>query len=691
MKRTSGLTLRISSLWVETAGYRPVTIDIVSVPPAASDRNLQFELTPSTYQTQREGVKFSVTVPEGSVNTRVQVPVPQSMMWQRIELTTYEDGRQWKELSGQFQFPLTSAAFTWSESSPTLLVIDSDAPVDGAVTTSAMKAGSTEQTLPALIPLLAILNPTDDLLTSLVRNNVTKPDDADLLAAHNRISMFGVLPPAALPETRVEYSSVMIILVSYDELAKLVESAPAKWSAIRDHLVSGGTMIVTGCEGDADKRRNIDEWLDGSTSPGENAVGTDREWQAPSNENYREELISILHGSNYVEESLIEESEGNSVIRPREPARFVRRDAGFGVVVALDDVNLADVSERQWSWLFKDLGPERWSWMGRCDVSRIDVNSDFWDVAVPGVGISPVMPFLGLITLFVLFIGPINYMVLNRLNRLYLLLVTVPLGAFVVTLSLYSYAFIRDGIGTTATVRSFTRILPDGRSVSWSRQSYYAGLPSSDGLIYPRDAFVIPYDWDPAETMARLRWIHYEKDRLRLAPGYLSARSICQVMVNHVSDEPMSIKITASDAPGVACTNELGMDLKFLLVFDNDRVYVANGLAAGETVSLSTTTLETARELAGEAFDVSEEFTGRGYRARSSRRRYYYGNVSNVEFDTHGIMEQEILAMLARLRSDAANHDRCYFAIVDQAPASVPLGVTSASQVASVHMIHGNW
>ncbi|MCA9151805.1 MAG: hypothetical protein KDA92_21025, partial [Planctomycetales bacterium] len=69
----------------------------------------------------------------------------------------------------------------------------------------------------------------------------------------------------------------------------------------------------------------------------------------------------------------------------------------------------------------------------------------------------------------------------------------------------------------------------------------------------------------------------------------------------------------------------------------------------------------------------------------------YYGNVSNVEFDTHGIMEQEILEMLARLRSDAANSDRCYFAIVDQAPASVPLGVTSASQVASVHMIHGNW
>ena len=34
---------------------------------------------------------------------------------------------------------------------------------------------------------------------------------------------------------------------------------------------------------------------------------------------------------------------------------------------------------------------------------------------------------------------------------------------------------------------------------------------------------------------------------------------------------------------------------------------------------------------------------------------------------------------------------RCYFAVTDQAPATVPVGVTTARQVAGFHLIRGQW
>ena len=102
---------------------------------------------------------------------------------------------------------------------------------------------------------------------------------------------------------------------------------------------------------------------------------------------------------------------------------------------------------------------------------------------IPGVGSAPVNSFLVLISLFVVAIGPVNYFLLQRQRKLYLLLITVPLGAGVVTSALFIYALVSDGLGVRARARSLTRIdQTSGRTVSWSRQSYYAGLAPSAGM-----------------------------------------------------------------------------------------------------------------------------------------------------------------------------------------------------------------
>ena len=166
---------------------------------------------------------------------------------------------------------------------------------------------------------------------------------------------------------------------------------------------------------------------------------------------------------------------------------------------------------------------------------------------------APVGSFLILITAFVIVIGPVNYFLLRRKRRLYLLLVTVPLGAALVTLTLFAYALISDGLGVRVRMRSFTEIdQRAGRSVSWSRQSYYAGLAPSGGLTFPETVAVFPIEQYPAERQQGAlgtQWLVWGEQQ-NLATGYISSRSAAQFLV--VESGPSSRRLLVESGPGDA-------------------------------------------------------------------------------------------------------------------------------------------
>ncbi len=68
-----------------------------------------------------------------------------------------------------------------------------------------------------------------------------------------------------------------------------------------------------------------------------------------------------------------------------------------------------------------------------------------FDFGIQGVGEPPVTMFQVLITLFALGIGPVNYILLRSQKRLSWLMLTVPLGAVIVTVGLFAYAIAKDG------------------------------------------------------------------------------------------------------------------------------------------------------------------------------------------------------------------------------------------------------
>src|SRR5262249_50379002 len=113
-------------------------------------------------------------------------------------------------------------------------------------------------------------------------------------------------------------------------------------------------------------------------------------------------------------------------------------------------------------------------WEGRHGLTPDTASREFAQLLVPDVGLAPVLEFQILITLFVFVIGPINYWLLKRFGRLFLIVLTVPLAAAITTAGLFAYAILSDGFGTTVRVRSFTSIdQRTGESACWSRLSYY--------------------------------------------------------------------------------------------------------------------------------------------------------------------------------------------------------------------------
>ena len=67
----------------------------------------------------------------------------------------------------------------------------------------------------------------------------------------------------------------------------------------------------------------------------------------------------------------------------------------------------------QWNWVFRSAGVTRLKWFQRHGMSLHRENRDYWNWLVPGVGLPPVTTFLVLISVFVVVIGPINYLLLR--------------------------------------------------------------------------------------------------------------------------------------------------------------------------------------------------------------------------------------------------------------------------------------
>ena len=558
----SGLSMSVDFSGVDSNGYRPVKFSIQTMPqaPSVANRTLRLELSlvreyfSQTIQT----VVGYATLPAGATRAEAALSVPIFSSVRAWTLQTSEDGQVLKELS-------TPAASAWggsgrdSEAIPAILIIDADAPPHDQRNqpTLAQLASTPMAAAPLLpdlrhLPNILVTNPASGSGTNL---GSVPHTDSLVLQLVDTMPSVQLSPFADLPSRWLDLTCFDMTFITSADLQTLVTQHPEAWRALRNWLATGPTLCVYDMKLSVDELRKLESCL--ALEPGLASGSQETEhpgWRAPDVESARSDAVSALasrresYGYGFTVETNPPGADGTSTPAPApEPAvpespPFLVRDVDLGRVVAIETAEPFLQTRYGLPWLLNELGSENWMWYQRHGISMLRDNEGYWNWMVPGVGAAPVGTFLLLITVFVIVIGPVNYLLLRRSRRLHLLLVTVPLGAGLVTLALFLYALIADGLDVRVRVRGVAEVdQKNGRMVSWSRQSYYAGLAPSQGLRFPASAAVYPIYASPEEhpRFQRLVWDEDQPEESgairygdqRLASGYLGSRSMAQYMV----------------------------------------------------------------------------------------------------------------------------------------------------------------
>ena len=605
VRNSTGLTLIIDTQWVDASGYRDVRVHVSTATgvPSAAERDVQIELMPNNYS-MREGkfiVSQHVTLPQGATSVTAHIQVPQNQPWYELGSRVTVDGREVEELSSRTNLNNNTGS-EWSEAVPAILVIDADAPslLDRSRQLALYNRNSRRV---AEQHMLLDIRALEMLARRSAYGDVSsdsKPRDMELLRRVTNTSRLEMIPPQDLPERWIGLTCFDLIIVSHDDLQQISTKQPTRMTALIDWIATGGNLLIFDM-GDEYEHLGETESVLALTPQTNDGDFQTAGWTPAEKRHYHDAAIRTYQRLESYNRWYDESEPSNNTyganfkdaFKTRNEHRFIHRQLGMGLVVAMAAEEPFPGNTTDWSWLLNTIGESRTMWYRRHGVSLRRTNNDFWDFLVPNTGKAPIIVFCALITLFAVVIGPVNYFILARQRRLYLLLVTIPCGAALVTFCLIAYAVLADGLGTQVRVRSYTLLDQNsGRAVNWSRQSYYSGIAPARGLTFPDDTAVYHYEQYPkhedSHNFQRSKVFQWNSDaQQNLSKGYLSSRDTAQFLTVRTGESSASLQIDRRVEP-TNVRNRLGGEIELLLLCDAEgNCYVGHDTPDGEKIDLS--------------------------------------------------------------------------------------------------------
>ena len=723
VKMKNGLNLEIDSRGSDANGYRPFKVKLTNAPqiPSKYDRQVRVTMEMQGYGAYgRVTVSQVLEIPEGATSAEAVIAVPHDGMANYMNIEVREGGQVLQDLSAKYV--VINSFGGWGggdESFPSLLFISSTVPLaaqrDQLISQNAAQITETAPThdLPDLRNVVAAMH---DANTNIGQANGTITDRQllSLLEASPRVEM---LPPVELPERWIDLSTYGVAFISREELKSLAEKHPDRRTALQEWLAGGCVLVVYDAGDGFEHLAEIEKLLKLPTRPAASgkdvpyrgwipALEADRQRRAKlygaSSPNYRNYgmIVSPNGTTTTMAAESVKPADPPPAAKPRTGPPFVSRPAHMGWLIAVPAQNPFPGDVGDWEWMMRSIPDQRESWNYRHGLTLTGTNDGFWDWHIAGVGAAPVFSFILLATLFAIAIGPLNYLVLGRMQRLSMLLFTVPAGALLVTLALFLYAILTDGLGVRSRVRSYTMIdQRSGQMVSWSRQSYFASIAPSRGLKFPKDTTVIPLVQKPNERgYSRYRALDWEPDGQRLKSGFISSRSLQQFMVLRSGQSTNRLEVTErKTAPRLQVRNSLGAEIQLLVLRDSSGEYFsAPDFPQGATAEPAKIPAEVAREALTKLIKSREPRYPDGYAPTMSGNaltRMFKGSwmpmTAMSPVNTHVSLLEKSFDEITASRSDLLEPGPS-LAVVDVTP-DVPMGVPKSKQKESLHVIRGRW
>ena len=724
----AGTHVSVDTRWVDGAGYRPVKVTLTPTTTTATDKTFTVEFLLRRrhwFEDQYDlRVARDIELPAGSAAVRETVAIPRYPDCDSYKINVLEDGQLLLALCPNWT-PYVNMPTDWGECLPAMLIV-ADAMPD------------TSQ-IAALLPLENYsVSQTDRRLNRTpfqTRSFVQQWPNVSQQMPNVVVSGTAWARKGELPQRWIDYSSLDVVCLSLGELDETASKNPAALKAILRWTAAGGNLWVYGVGQDWRRLGELEDLLGLPPGIGHAGDPADRGWTPPGKEVYLERVQGALTQADTAEVRYMQtiprafDVDGPAVVTepiyrgvlqppigeaPSQP-HFLLRPYGMGLLVALAPDDPFPGTADQWRGVLNAVGPDRWLWYRRHGMSMVRENADYWNFLIPGVGLVPVFEFCLLITLFVLAIGPANYWLLQRSGRLHLLVVTIPLGAATVTVMLFAYALVADGLGTRVRARSVTWLDQSrGEAACWARLSYYAGLAPRRGLTFPDDVAVLPLEHLPVPDRREgplrrgLIWDHGpsapslpSQTVQRFVSGWLDSRTPMQLLTVRSRRSRLGLELIRTGGT-LRIKNRLGTRIEQLVVYCEDRKYYwAEGVDAEKTTLLQPFTPRTQTKFQ-QTWAENRPQISPGIQTRYNNysdvfglrniRRSRGGNSAITPPTQQTSRLEASLAGLSTLGSATLSPPQpgSYVAVVKQSP-EVVLGVASASEEASYHVILGKW
>jgi hypothetical protein len=260
--------------------------------------------------------------------------------------------------------------------------------------------------------------------------------------------------------------------------------------------------------------------------------------------------------------------------------------AGFGQCIISPNANSDEWDAKYHGMLSKAWADAASAWQGRR--STYDANQEF--PVVEDLGI-PVKGLFVLMFLFVLTIGPINFLVVSRLKRRIWLLWTTPLISLATCLLVFGYMLLSEG--WEGQLRSATLTLLDettqrATTIGWT--GVYSPLTPSDGLHFSYETEVIPQRfYEGRGGGARSCTLDWSRDQ-HFDSGWIEARVPAHFKVRKSEMRRERVALERQPDGRWSMVNLLGSAIqRFWYADDKGAIHVAENVAPGARTTLKLT------------------------------------------------------------------------------------------------------
>lgn len=490
-------------------------------------------------------------------------------------------------------------------------------------------------------------------------------------------------------ENWLGYESVDVILIAAPVLESMKSKYPARYTAIREWVSCGG-LLWTYAIGDENKLAGLFdvevvngyEALMSRSSQGIDPIDRALNNYTPSQRSTP--LQVVLDPYNYTSGIY---SSGATVDDPlnvfnnpsdpdhpftskklpqeyKDDIRILPVEAGL--VIGLKQEDPFPGSLQQW-FVVKHLSGAKQHWLYKRGISVTRGTTGYWDWLMNDVARPPVYTFLGLLSVFVLLVGPVSYYFTRRAGRTYLMFVIAPVLACTTTLLLFGYGFIADGIGTKARIRKITWVNGvSGKASESNRSTYFAAFRPGTGLRFRSDSAVYPVEniddaieQDYSGTIRLDRSIDITDTEQVFRGEFLPSRTQSQFISVHPVRGSTGLKIDARDNRWTVTNNfETTLESVILRMPDDSYWTLNESLASGQSMTLSAMPTEIATTSMRELYRKHQPQTPLGYIApnRSNYRWYQYSNAQSIlsrmryfnieNGDEFGVYESRLRRML---------------------------------------------